>query len=389
MDKWKWMKEEQKRIRAEHFDRHMIEIRSPQETKIRTEDGTYRLFCSNSYLDFCNEERVKQAFYQAAETYGTGSGGSRLTTGTTVFHDTLEKEIARFKKRASALVFNTGYMANVGILQAVAKKGDVIFSDEKNHASIIDGCRLSGAKTVVYQHNDMQDLEQKVREAEGEFPGHGVIVSDGVFSMDGDIVNLPELVRIADTYGCLSMIDEAHATGVIGKTGRGTEEYYGLEGSVDILMGTLSKSIGSEGGYAAGSELLREYLLNHARSFIFSTSLPAPVMAAASEAFRILEEDSDRVRALQTNIVYANEIFREFGMKVHSETAIFPVLIGEEAESVRMMEALKAEGFYVGAIRYPSVPKGAARLRVTLMASHTKDEIRELIEAIAQISRKR
>ena len=371
-------------MEREHLDRHMLEIQSPQEKEIEAGDTTYHLFCSNSYLDLCNHPRVKKAFLRAGERYGAGSGGSRLTTGTTALHNMLEADIARFKKRESALVFNTGYMANVGILQAMAGKGDVIFSDEKNHASIIDGCHLSRAKTVVYRHNDMVDLEEKVKDAMKftGFRGRGIIVSDGVFSMDGDIVNLPELIRIADTYGLFSMIDEAHATGVIGKTGRGTEEYYGMEGSVDILMGTLSKSIGSEGGYAAGSRLLRDYLLNHARSFIFSTSLPASLMVAASESIRILEEDTGLVGALQENIRYANEAFRDFDLDVHSDTAIFPVVIGDEEEAVRVMEAVKDQGYYVGAIRYPAVAKGTARLRVTLMASHTKEEIRGLAEAI-------
>ncbi len=250
--------------------RKMTVFDTAQSSVVEVEGKREHLFSSNSYLDMCNEPAVKEYARRILDEYGIGSGGSRLTTGTTRIHMQLEETIAAFKKREAALVFNTGYMANVGILSALAGRGDIIYSDELNHASIIDGCRLSRADLVIYRHNDMDDLEEKIKAHPGR---SGVIVSDGVFSMDGDIVNLPRMVELANRYGLFSMIDEAHATGVIGATGRGTEEYYDMEGAVDVLMGTLSKAVGGEGGFVCGSRTLIDYLVNRARSFIFSTSL--------------------------------------------------------------------------------------------------------------------
>lgn len=286
------------------------------------------------------------------------------------------------KKREAALVYNTGYMANVGILSALAKKGDVIYSDELNHASIIDGCRLAKAEVVIYKHNDMNDLEEKIKARKGIF---GIIVSDGVFSMDGDIVNLPELVELADRYHLLSMIDEAHATGVIGENGKGTEEYYNMEGSVDILMGTLSKAVGSEGGFVCGSRLLIEYLINTSRSFIFSTSLSPVTMAASKRALELIEEEPERVKQLQENIHYCCSQLKKNGIQGESETAIIPIIVGEEEKAVKAMEYLWEQGYYISAIRYPTVAKGKARLRITLMSSHTKEEIDTLVELLGKV----
>lgn len=293
----------------------------------------------------------------------------------------LEQAIAAFKNREAALVFNTGYMTNVGILSALTQKGDIIYSDQLNHASIIDGCRLSKADLVVYRHNDMDDLEEKIKAHPEK---RGIIVSDGVFSMDGDIVNLPRLTELAGRYGLLSMIDEAHATGVIGATGRGTEEYYGMEGSVDVLMGTLSKAVGGEGGFVCGSRSLIEYLVNKARSFIFSTALSPVSMAADLEGLRLIMEQPERVQKLQENIRFCCAALNARGIDAASETAIIPIIIGGEARAMRVMELLKERGYYISAIRYPTVAKGSARLRLALMSSHTREDLEGLADALKE-----
>lgn len=379
MGKWNRIEKELSELKAGHLYRSMTTFSSAQEKVVCIEGEEKHLFSSNSYLDLCNEPRVKQYAGDVLHKYGVGSGGSRLTTGTSSIHGELEKTIAGFKKREAALVFNTGYMANVGILPALAKSGDVIYSDELNHASIIDGCRLSRAQVVVYRHNDMKDLEDKIKANQGR---HGIIVSDGVFSMDGDIVNLPELVALAEQYQLLSMIDEAHATGVIGATGRGTEEYYNMEGSVDILMGTLSKAIGSEGGFVCGSRVLIEYLINRSRSFIFSTSLSPVTMAASKCALELIEKEPERVKKLQDNIRYCNSQLKKKGIPGQSETAIIPIIVGDENKAMQVMDSLKRQGYYISAIRYPTVAKGKARLRIALMSSHSREEIDGLTDAL-------
>ena len=381
MEKWDWMREELERLNTERLFRQITVFDSPQAALVEVEGRQQHLFSSNSYLDLCGHPEIKAYAGRVLAEYGAGSGGSRLTTGTTRIHMELEETIARFKHREAALVFNTGYMANVGILQALAGKGDVIYSDELNHASIIDGCRLSRADLVIYRHNDMDDLEEKIKDHPGR---RGVIVSDGVFSMDGDIVNLPRMVELADRYGLLSMIDEAHATGVIGATGRGTEEYYGMEGAVDVLMGTLSKAVGGEGGFVCGSRVLIDYLINKARSFIFSTALSPVSMAADTQGLRVIMNHPERVKNLQENIRYCCGALERRGIHARSETAIIPIIIGDEGRAMKVMELLKERGYYISAIRYPTVAKGSARLRLALMASHTHEELDGLAEALVE-----
>lgn len=353
---------------------------SAQEKQVRIEDKKYHMFASNSYLDLCNDPKIKEYVSEILQVYGYGSGGSRLTTGTTKIHQELENIIAEWKGREAALVYNTGYMANVGILSALAKAGDVIYSDALNHASIIDGCRLSKAETVVYAHNDMKDLERKIKQHPKR---SGIIVSDGVFSMDGDIVDLPGMLELSRKYQLLTILDEAHATGVIGETGKGTEEYYHREGEVDLIMGTLSKAVGSEGGYVCGSKLLIEYLKNTSRSFIFSTALSPITMAASIAGIRKIQKEPKRVRALQENIRYFRELLQSYGMDVHTETAIFPIMAYTEEKAVEWMKELKEAGYYVPAIRYPTVEKKKARLRIALMATHQKEELYGLAQQLA------
>ena len=275
-------------------------------------------------------------------------------------------------------------MANVGILSALGQKGAVFFSDELNHASIIDGCRLSRAKIVVYRHSDMQDLEEKLA-AHAQCPG--VIVSDAVFSMDGDIADLPRILELARKYHVWSMVDEAHSTGVIGATGRGICEHFHLKEKPDILMGTLSKALASEGGYVCGSRLLIDYLKNTARSFIFSTSQSPANLAAASEALQLLQEEPGRVARLQENVRVFCAALAEHGVEARSETAIVPLIIGEESLAVKIAKDLERQGILVSAIRYPTVAKGAARLRVALAATHTEEELKSAAARIAACMR--
>ena len=381
MDKWERIDSELLQLKNGSLFRKMTVFDSAQTAVVTIEGKKHHLFSSNSYLDLSSEPRIKEYAGRILNEYGAGSGGSRLTTGTTRIHMELEQAIAAFKNREAALVFNTGYMANVGILSALTQKGDIIYSDQLNHASIIDGCRLSKADLVVYRHNDMDDLEEKIKAHPGK---RGIIVSDGVFSMDGDIVNLPRLTELAGRYGLLSMIDEAHATGVIGATGRGTEEYFGMEGSVDVLMGTLSKAVGGEGGFVCGSRSLIEYLVNKARSFIFSTALSPVSMAADLEGLRLIMEQPERVQKLQENIRFCCAALNARGIDAASETAIIPIIIGGEARAMRVMELLKERGYYISAIRYPTVAKGSARLRLALMSSHTREDLEGLADALKE-----
>lgn len=380
MKEWNWLSEELDRLREQELYRTMTVLDGPQTTVVESAGRPQRLFSANNYLDLANDPEVKAAACEALEQYGVGAGGSRLTTGSGPLHVCLEGELARFKGREAALVFNTGYMANVGIISALMGRGDVIFSDQLNHASIIDGCRLSGAEVVVYRHNDMADLEAKL----GAYRGRkGLIVSDGVFSMDGDLVPLPQLVELAKRYGVHTMIDEAHATGVVGATGRGTEEYYHMEGSVDVLMGTLSKAVGSEGGFVCGSAELIQYLTNKARSFIFSTALSPVTMAAGLRGLQKIQEEPQRVVQLRDNMAFLRRELGRYGIPAQSDSAILPIIVGEEKRAMAAMEALKERGYYVSTIRYPTVARGSARLRVALMSSHTREELAGLAQALA------
>ncbi len=381
MNKWERMEKELDNLKKNYLYRTMKVIEGPQNSHVIYQGRDMLMLASNAYLDFCNDERVKEYTIKVLKKYGTGSGGSRLTTGTTNIHMELEETLARLKGREAAIVFNTGFAANSGIIPAICHEGDVIFSDELNHASIIDGCRQSKAKTVIYKHNDMADLEEKVRGFKG---CTGLIVSDAVFSMDGDIVNLPELVRIADKYGLLSMVDEAHATGVIGETGRGVEEHYHMEGSVDICMGTLSKAFGAEGGFVCGSHILIEYLKNKTRSFIFSTSLSPATMAAANKAACLMMEEPERVKKLQKNVKWFCKCLSENGLDFTSETAIVPIRIGDEEKAYKVSQKMMEKGYFISAIRYPTVKKGQAILRAALMSSHTKEELYGAARAIRE-----
>lgn len=381
-DKWAKLEQGLQQLKQDNLYRTMKEIESAPDVHVTYCGKDIVMMASNNYLNFANDARVKDYALGVGQTYGIGSGGSRLTTGTTTIHRLLEKKLAEFKGTEAALAFNSGYVANIGIISALCSKDDVIFSDELNHASIIDGCKMSKAKIVVYKHNDMNDLEEKVRQHAG---CSGLIVSDAVFSMDGDIVNLPELLRIADQYELFSMIDEAHSTGVLGASGRGICEHFQLTQKPDILMGTLSKALGGEGGFVCGQQKLIEFLKNKARSFIFSTSLSPVTMASSIAALNLLTEDSGQVKKLQENIRHFNICLQAQGIPTLSETAIFPIIVGDEKKAMDVSATLLEHGYYISAIRYPTVTKGSARLRIALMADHTKQELANVAAKIGYI----
>ena len=383
--------------RANNTYRTLRHISSPEASHVTIAGKDTVLLASNSYLDLANVPELKQAMADAVLEWGTGSGGARLTTGNKTPHDELEAFIAKFKGEEAAIAFNTGYMANVGTISALCGKNDFIFSDELNHASIIDGIRLSRAKCFVYKHNDMADLERAIEAAKAEFCAReklaknavskfrGLIVTDAVFSMDGDLANLPELLRIARARDCLLMIDEAHATGVLGRTGRGLAEHYNCE-HADVTVGTLSKAVAAEGGFVAGSKQLIEFLKNKSRSFIFTTAMAPAVAAAALHNLQFIDAHPERVQQLRDNVKFFCDALRLHGLQVpQTESAIIPIIIGDEAKALRISETLQNEGVLIPAIRYPTVAKGQARLRASLMATHTKEELEFAAAKIAEI----
>ncbi|EGO63697.1 8-amino-7-oxononanoate synthase [Acetonema longum] len=343
----------------------------------------YLMLASNSYLGLTHHPAVRQAAIEAVQAYGAGSGGARLTTGTHPLYPALEKDLAAFKQREAALVFNTGYMTNVGVISGLARAGDVIFSDAWNHASIIDGCRLARSETVVYQHGDVEDLRQKLQQT--PCSGKRFIITDGVFSMDGDIAPLDRIVPLAEEYDACVIVDDAHATGVIGPGGRGTAAYFGLKGRVQVEIGTLSKALAAEGGFAAGDESLIEILANRARSFIFSTALAPATVAAAHAALRQLIAEPEMVDRLRENAIYLRSKLAAAGFTaLPGDTPIIPVILGREETALDMARALQERGVIVAAIRPPTVPPGSSRLRLTITAEHRQQDLDKAVVAMQE-----
>ena len=369
-------------IKENNLYREIKYLSKPQDKFTIIDNKNVLLMSSNNYLGLCNNEEVKQSSINALNKYGLGAGGSRLTTGSYILHKELEEKIAKFKNEESSLIFNTGYMANLGVISAICDENYYIFSDELNHASIIDGCRLSKAKTIIYKHNDMYDLEEKIKEIN---PKYGVIVTDSVFSMDGDICNLPKIIEISNRYNLLTIVDDAHATGVIGKSGRGSSEYFNLK--PDITIGTLSKAIGSEGGFVCASSDIIDYLKNKARSFIFSTALSPSIIAGSIKSIDTIEKNQTLVKKLQSNVKYMVKGLKNIGFDTKSLTPIIPILIGEEKIALKFSEKLLEEGIYIPAIRYPTVKKGEAILRLTLMSTHDFEDLDFALNKIKEIKK--
>jgi 8-amino-7-oxononanoate synthase len=343
----------------------------------------YLLLCSNDYLGLAGHPALREAAAAAMERCGFGSGAARLVSGNTVLHEELEERISRFKSTEAALLFNSGYAANTGIIPALAGEGDAIFSDSLNHASIIDGCRLSRGSTFIYRHRDMAHLEQLLRQHPAP---KRLIVTDGVFSMDGDIAPLPEIVSLAERYDALLMVDDAHATGVLGRRGRGTVEHFGLEGRVPVQMGTLGKALGSFGAYVAGSRELVRYLMHTARSFLFSTSLPPAVCAASIAAITIIDAEPWRRERLWRNRERLATGLAAAGFAIGStETPIIPVMVGDAGRARMISDRLFEEGIYATSIRPPTVPPGASRIRTTVTAGHTDEDVDRAVAALSAL----
>lgn len=364
------------KIRAAGQYRAVSDLRMISSSRAVDRAGKEYIVChSNDYLGMTHEPAVIAAARDALR-YGTGSGGARLTSGASFEMTDLEKALARFKEKEEALIFNTGYMTNLGVLYALAGPGDVIFSDSLNHASIVDGCRISRAKVVVYPHGDRDALETLLKETPAQ--GQRFLVTDGVFSMDGDLAPVPDLVRLKERYGAFLIVDDAHGTGVIGKTGRGSSEYWQSEG-IDLIVGTLSKALGAEGGFAASSREVIAYLRNRSRPFIFSTAIGPATAAAAGKALALLEADPSRyVGRLQENAAYLRQKLTAAGLPLlPGDTPILPILTGSEKETVAYAARCRAAGLLLSAIRPPSVPEGTSRIRLTVTAAHTRDDLDE------------
>jgi len=370
------------RLRAEHRYRFLRRVETAQDARILLDGQSVLLFCSNNYLGLANHPALQAAAREAVERFGCGSGASRLISGNMQLHEELEERIARFKQAPASILFNSGYAANVGVLSSLMEAGDIIFSDALNHASIIDGCRLSHAEVKIYRHRDAGHLESLMKDAKGL--RKRLIVTDTLFSMDGDLAPLPDLVTLARRYESMLMIDEAHALGVMGHNGRGVAEHFGLDDAVDISVGTLGKALGGFGAFAVCRPPIREFLVNHARSFIYSTSLPPPVLATAAKALEILQAEPGRRERLLENANHLAQGIRALGFPVPDPvTPIQSVVMGEEAKTMSLCEQLLLRGVYAQGIRPPTVPPETSRIRFSLMATHTREDILEALDALS------
>jgi glycine C-acetyltransferase len=344
------------------------------------------MFASYSYLNLLRHPKIDAAARDALLRHGTGTHGVRVLAGTLPLHEELEQAVARFKGAEAAIAYSSGYMANLATVSALVGRNEVVICDKYNHASIVDGCLLSCAKFMRFRHNDMADLERRLKQAD---PNAGrLVVVDAVFSMDGDIINLPEVSRLCREHGVLLMVDEAHSLGVLGETGRGIEEHFGLEDVVDLKMGTFSKAIPSVGGYVAGSKELITYLKHIARGFIFSAALPPAQVAAAKASLEVIEQEPERVRKLQHNVDLFLGGLRARGFNtLNSETPIVPIICGEDEQAYRMTKLCQEEGIFVLPVVPPAVPAGLARLRANVMTAHSKEDIAYALDVFERAGR--
>ena len=357
-------------------------VSGPQGPRVVLDGRPVLLLCSNNYLGLADHPRVREAAAEAAMRWGVGAGASRLVSGGMTVHRRLEEALAEFERTEAALLFGSGYLANVGVISSLAGRGEVVCSDELNHASIVDGCRLARAETFVFRHCDIDHLAWGLRQAEGR---GGLIVTDGVFSMDGDVAPLAEIVELAHRHDARLVVDEAHGTGALGPGGRGAVAEAGLDGEVDVIVGTLGKALGSYGAYVACDGELAQYLINTARSLIFSTAPAPPAAAGALAALELLREQPRRVDKLQGNAeTLRSELAREGFEVTGAQTQIVPLIVGDAHLTMRVCEAALERGVFAQAIRPPTVPEGTSRLRLAVMASHTRSELREGAQALAR-----
>ncbi len=377
------LKEDIAELKEEGLYNRIRTLESPQGAWVDIEGEEKLNFCSNNYLGLANHHELVEAAQKAVDKYGVGPGAVRTIAGTMELHRELEEKLADFKKAEATLTFQSGFNANLAVIPAITGEEDVIISDELNHASIIDGCRLSRADLKVYEHADMDSLESVLEEAEGR---HKLIVTDGVFSMDGDIAPLPEIVELAEEYDAVVMVDDAHGEGVLGSHGRGIVDHFDLHGDVDIEVGTFSKAFGTVGGAIAGSETLVEFLRQKGRPFLFSSAVTPPDLAATIRAVEILEENNDLVKMLWNNAEIFQKEMKEAGFDVGgTETPITPVMLGEAETASRFSERLFEEGIFAQSIGFPTVPRGEARIRVMISASHGQDDLEFALDKFKKI----
>lgn len=368
---------------ASHLYRQRRVLETPQGVEVIVDGKPYINFCSNDYLGLANEPTVNDAFKKAVNQYGTGSGAAHLVTGHSTAHHALEEELADFVQRPRALLFSTGYMANLGVISALTDRHDLVIEDKFNHASMIDAAQLSRAELQRYAHADMSSLESVLLK---ESKGNKLVASDGVFSMDGDIAPVKEMSALCEKCNAMLMVDDAHGLGVLGEHGRGTLEYLGLGmNDVPVLVGTLGKAFGTFGAFVAGSEELVETLINDARSYVYTTALPPAIAEATRASLKRVMEDGWRREQLRSLIRQFKDGAKQLGLNLMpSDTAIQPLLVGSSEKALKVSEHLRTRGILVSAIRPPTVPKGTARLRITLSAIHTAQQVEHLLGALEE-----
>ncbi|HEU5138367.1 MAG TPA: glycine C-acetyltransferase [Bacillales bacterium] len=377
---FEYLQEQLDEMKNDGVFRELVPLESKQGSKVIIKGKEVIQLSSNNYLGLTDHPKMKEAAVKATEKYGVGTGSVRTIAGTLSMHNDFEKKLAEFKHTEAALVFQSGFTTNQGVLSSILSDQDVVISDELNHASIIDGIRLTKAGRKIYKHADMDSLEKALKETQDYRTR--LVVTDGVFSMDGDIAPLPEIVELAEKYNALVMVDDAHASGVLGDNGRGTVNHFGLDGRVHIQVGTLSKAIGVLGGYVASTETLRNYLIHQGRPFLFSTSHPPAVTAACSAAIDVLLEDPELIEKLWANTKFFKSGLEELGFNTgKSGTPITPVITGEGAKAHQLSDKLFEYGVFAQGIAFPTVPKDSARVRTIVTAQHSEKELEEALNA--------
>lgn len=388
MSKTDWIEQEIENLKSQGLYNNIRTIGSPQGAWLIVDGKKVLNFCSNNYLGLANHPDLISASKNATGELGIGPAAVRSIAGTTTLHVELEKRIAKFKGVESAITFQSGFTANLAVVPALVGKEDVIFSDKLNHASIIDGCRLSGAKIIAYEHNDVNSLEEQIKNNLSQYR-RALIITDGVFSMDGDVAPLPEIYEVAKKYDILLMVDDAHGEGVLGKGGRGIVDHFGLHGKVDVEVGTFSKAFGVVGGMVAGKSIIIEWLRQRGRPFLFSSAMTIPDTAACLAAIDLLEDSTQLVDKLWQNAKYFKAEMKNLGFNTGvSETPITPVMLGEAKLAQQFSKELFEAGVFAMAIGFPTVAQGKARIRVMISASHSKDDLDKGLEAFQSVGRK-
>src|SRR5467141_4439296 len=381
--KTQFLADELEQLRRQGLFRPLRVLGSAQDTEVIVDGKRVLNLSSNNYLGLTTHPRLTAAMIEATEKWGAGSGAVRTIAGTMTVHEDLERRLASFKHTEASLVFQSGFTANLGVLQSLVKETDVIISDELNHASIIDGIRLSKAERSIFKHRDMDDLERHLEKHRDKRVK--LVVTDGVFSMDGDIAPLPAIVERAERFGALVMVDDAHASAVLGESGRGSVNHFGLDGRVDLQMGTLSKAIGVLGGYVAAAQAVRDFLIHRARPFLFSTSHPPGVAAACIAAIDVLKAEPERIERLWKNTARFKEGLKRIGFETGaSETPITPVIVGKGSVAMEFSDRLFKLGVFAQGLGYPTVPEGRARIRTIVTSVHTEQQLDRALEAFAQ-----